>query len=79
MMTVKAASIRMETVERQSAEQRMDALEQRIAKLEFQSRPLGAMCPKCRAFGFRFDRYGGQSLNVMKCRFCGFTEEKLAG
>jgi predicted Zn-ribbon and HTH transcriptional regulator len=72
MITDKVASIRM------------DALEQRIAKLESESEPLGVTCPKCRAFGFRFDSYsprtalGGKSLQMMKCRFCGFTEEKMA-
>jgi hypothetical protein len=84
MRTVKAASIRMERVDRQSTEMRMDALERRIAKLESQLQPLGATCPKCRAFGFRYDSavprtgFGGKNLHMMKCRFCGFTEEKLA-
>ena len=45
----------MERVDRQSTEMRMDALERRIAKLESQLQPLGATCPKCRAFGFRYD------------------------
>jgi hypothetical protein len=85
MITIKAASDRPSALELRIAERRMDALEQRIAKLESASQPLGATCPKCRAFGFRFESYvprtafGGNRVHMMKCRFCGFAEEKMAG
>ena len=63
------------------ASHRMDVLERRIAELEAQSQPLGKTCPECHAFGL--ERYvlrtafGGQGLQMMRCRFCGFAEEKM--
>jgi hypothetical protein len=62
------------------ASDRMDALERRIAKLEAQSQPLGKTCPKCHAFGLenyvRRTAFGGQGLQMIRCRFCDFAEEK---
>ena len=43
MITIKAAS------------NGMNALELRIAKLEAASQPMGGLCPKCDAFGFRVE------------------------
>ncbi len=61
---------------------RMDALERRIAKLEAQSEPLGKTCPKCHAFGLenhvRRTVFDGQGVQMMRCRFCDFAEEKMA-
>jgi hypothetical protein len=60
---------------------RMDALERRIAKLEAQSQPIGKTCPKCHAFGLesyvRRTAFDGQGLQMMRCRFCDFAEEKM--
>ena len=65
------------------ASHRMDALERRIAKLEAQSQPLGKTCPKCHAFGLesyvRRTAFDGQGLQMMRCRFCDFAEEKRHG
>jgi hypothetical protein len=63
------------------ASHRMDALELRIAKLEAQSQPLGKTCPKCHAFGLESyvlrTAFDGQGLQMMRCRFCAFAEEKM--
>ncbi len=65
------------------ASDRMDALERRIAKLEAQSQPLAKTCPKCHAFGLesyvRRTAFDGQGLQMMRCRFCDFAEEKRYG
>ncbi len=62
---------------------RMDALERRIAKLEGQSQPLGKLCPKCHAFGLEVfvhhTAIEGKGLQMMRCRFCDFAEEKRYG
>jgi hypothetical protein len=59
----------------------MDALEQRIAKLEAQSQPLGKTCPQCHAFGLESyvlrTAFDGQGLQMVRCRFCAFAEEKM--
>jgi hypothetical protein len=63
------------------ASHRMDALERRIAELEARSQPLGKTCPECHAFGL--ERYvlrtafGGQGLQMMRCRFCAFAEAEM--
>jgi hypothetical protein len=60
---------------------RMDALERRIAKLEAQSQPLGKTCPECHAFGLESymlrTAFDGQELQMVRCRFCAFDEEKM--
>jgi hypothetical protein len=60
---------------------RMDALERRIAKLEAQSQPLGKTCPQCHAFGLESyvlrTAFDGQELQMVRCRFCAFDEEKM--
>jgi hypothetical protein len=60
---------------------RMDALERRIAKLEAQSQPLGKTCPQCHAFGLESyvlrTAFDGQELQMVRCRFCAFAEEKM--
>jgi hypothetical protein len=59
----------------------MDALERRIAKLEAQSQPLGKTCPQCHAFGLESyvlrTAFGGQGLQMVRCRFCDFAEEEM--
>ena len=68
---------------RRPASDRMDALERRIAKLEAQSQPLGKTCPKCHAFGLesyvRHTAFDGQGLQMVRCQFCDFAEEKMDG
>ena len=63
------------------ASHRMDVLERRIAELEAQSQPLGKTCPECHAFGLESyvlrTAFGGQGLQMMRCRFCDFAEEKM--
>ncbi len=59
------------------ASHRMDAFERRIAELEAQSLPLGKTCPKCHAFGL--ESYVRQGLQMIRCRFCDFAEEKMEG
>jgi hypothetical protein len=63
------------------ASPRIDALERRIAKLEAQSQPLGKTCPECHAFGLESyvlrTASGGKGLQMVRCRFCAFAEEKL--
>ena len=63
------------------ASHRMDALERRIANLEAQSQPLGKTCPKCHAFGLENyvlrTAFDGQGLQMMRCQFCDFAEEKM--
>jgi hypothetical protein len=59
------------------ASHQTDALERRVAKLEAQSLPLGKTCPKCHAFGL--ESYMSQGLQMMRCRFCAFAEEKMDG
>jgi len=60
---------------------RIDALERRIAKLEAQSQPLGKTCPECHAFGLESyvlrTAFNGHGLQMVKCRFCAFAEEKM--
>jgi hypothetical protein len=57
------------------ASHQIDALERRVAKLEAQSQPLGKTCPKCHAFGL--GSYVRKGLQMMRCRFCDFEEEKM--
>ena len=82
MITMRPLSNRMDD---KTVSDRMDALERRIAKLESHLQPMGDLCPKCRAFGFQVQSHvlrtahGGQRLHMMKCRFCGFAEEKMGG
>jgi hypothetical protein len=75
------ASRRRRMAAARHASHRMDALERRIAKLEAQSRPLGKTCPQCHAFGLESyvlrTAFGGQGLQMMRCRFCDFAEEKM--
>jgi hypothetical protein len=55
-------------------------LEQRIAKLEAQSQPLGKTCPQCHAFGvesYLLRTADGQELQMVRCRFCAFAEQKM--
>jgi hypothetical protein len=63
------------------ASHRMDALERRIAELEAQSQPLGKTCPECHAFGLESyvlrTAFGGQGLQMMRCRFCAFAEAEM--
>ena len=59
------------------ASHQIDALERRIAKLEAQSQPPGKTCPKCHAFGL--ENYVHQGLQIMRCHFCDFQEEKMDG
>ncbi len=73
MITIKAAS------------NGMNALELSIAKLEAASQPMGGLCPKCHAFGIRVESdvarapFSSKRVPMIKCRFCGFTEEKMRG
>jgi hypothetical protein len=59
------------------ASHQIDALERRVAELEAQSQPLGKTCPKCHAFGL--ESYVRQGLQMIRCRFCDFAEEKIDG
>jgi hypothetical protein len=63
------------------ASHQIDALERRVAKLEAQSQPLGKTCPQCHAFGLESyvlrTAFDGQGLQMMRCRFCAFAEEKM--
>jgi hypothetical protein len=59
------------------ASHRIDALERRVVELETQSQPPGKTCPKCHAFGL--ERYVRQGLQMTRCRFCDFDEEKMDG
>jgi hypothetical protein len=63
------------------ASHRLDALERRIGKLEAQSQPLRKMCPECHAFGLESyvlrPALGGQGLQMIRCLFCAFAEEKM--
>jgi hypothetical protein len=59
------------------ASHQIDALERRIAKLEAKSQPLGKTCPKCHAFGL--EGYVRRGLQMIRCRFCDFDEEKMDG
>jgi hypothetical protein len=59
------------------ASHRIDTLERRIAKLEAQSQPPGKTCPQCHVFGL--EGYMRQGLQMIRCRFCDFAEEKMDG